>query len=200
MRVKSSEMCRRAPFPLSRPRGQAQEPPCPSLHPSLVLNPELSPQCWGDVLLEPRELICPHESIALITWWGWNLKSVPKCSALRTHLCFALGCNTQFSESRDASFCAGISHYHLDSPRAIKEEGILRFKRIFKSMGPLGMWFFVGFLVFLGCFLFCFFFFKCYLQAKRNKRAKEDSNQPLSHTRSTTKSTFIFNLVLSHKN
>lgn len=188
MRVKHNPQgCAELPlFPLSRLCGQAQEPPCPSIHPSLVLNQELSSRCWGDVILEPRELICPRESISLITWWGWNLKSVPKRSALRTHLCFALGCSTQFSESRDASFCAGISHYHLDLPRAIKEEGILRFKRIFKSMGPLGM---------------CFFFFpKCYLQATRNKRAEEDSNQPLSHTRSTTKSTFIFNLVLSHKN
>lgn len=165
------------------PWGQAQELPCPSLHPPLVLNPELGSRCSGDVVLERRELICPHESIALITWWGWNLKSVPKRSALRTHLCFALRCSTQFSESKDASFCAGISHYHLDLPQAKKEEGILRFKRIFKSVGPLGM-----------CFP------KCYLQATRNKRAEKDSNRSLSHTRSATKSTFIFNLVLSHEN
>lgn len=111
--------------------------------------------------------------------------SDPCQSALHcgTHLCFALRCRTQFSESKDASFCAGISHYHLDPPGAKKEEGILRFKRIFKSMGPLGM-----------CFP------ECYLQATKNKRAEEDSSQSLSHRRNITKSTFIFNLVLSHKN
>lgn len=180
MRVKHPKNVQKSPFPVLQPLLVSSAPslsiplPIPGPKPRISIR-----RCH----LEQRELIHPHESIALITWRGWNLKSVPKCSALHTHLCFAPRCNTQFSASKRCQFLCRYFTLSLRSAPGYKggrESSV--------SKGYLSLW---------GHWE-CVFLSAICKQGETKEMRK--AHQSLSHTRSTTKSTFIFNLVLSHKN